>query len=454
MNTVLAPDVEYAPPSFDRARLADQGGSDRIVFVDFTEAHYEIRIERLPAEGEVGIKVRSTLEFEIREDGLPIFCLRQPMQAVSVDGVDVEVTTMRDPDGASRFNVVEKVVPAGRHTLKVDSIIDQLVDSDFDPIQWVPRPEGVQCIFRMSDRGAKKGFLDSYLPSNFEYDHIKMSVDVSLHGVDAVHRMFGNGKIDDSVPNRWRISYPKSYTSSSILFHLAPASLFEVLETEYVSGNHTIPIEIYAQSLQVQFETIRLQDYADSAIDTLRKLEQQFGRFPHPKVIIYAEGDGKGGMEYAGAAITHLDSVRHELDHSYFARSVTPANGNAGWVDEAIAAWGDGGYVSLAQKPTRRANIAGRSPYERTTSAHAYTIGRDFLAHLDHKLTPGGGMKAFLKDYFENKKGLTVSTAEFQDMVKVFHGDSLDALFDEFVNGAQVGNGTIDVGESNDPGHH
>lgn len=446
---VSAPDLVYAPPSFPRAA----GGN--VVFVDITEAHYGIRIQRHNERGRVDVRVQSRLEFVSAEEGFPAFCLRQPIDAMVIDGHPVGASDIRDPDGASEFKVLDRPVPAGRHTLEIDSVIDRLPDSTFDPVRWVGNPQGVQCLFEMSDRGTHKGFLDSYLPSNFEYDHIAMSLHVSLEGVGSVHRIISNGDVEELAVNRWRVEYPKHYTSSSMLFHLAPEPLHDTLESTYSSlSGDSIPLLVYAQSERVELEVIRLEDYRDTALDALRGLEETFGAFPHPRIIIYARGDGTGGMEYAGATVTRIGSIRHELDHSYFARCVTPANGDAGWMDEAIASWGDDGYTTMAERPAKGAKMARRSPYERTTSPHAYTTGRDLLAHLDHLLVSQGGMRAFLTHYFETKRWSTVDAEEFQRMVEEFNGHSLGELFEEFVYNAQAIGGAAEDGEQDELGHH
>ena len=53
---------------------------------------------------------------------------------------------------------------------------------------------------------------------------------------------------------------------------------------------------------------------------------------------------GRGGMEHCGATITSMSALAHEITHSWFARGVMPANGNAGWIDEGTARWRDRGY--------------------------------------------------------------------------------------------------------------
>jgi len=443
-----APDLAYAPPSFQR-------NGERVVFVDFTDAHYHIHIRRGDTSGTVDVSVRSTLAFESGEAGMPAFCLRQPVETLRIDGQPASVIEVEDPDGVSRFRVVGTSVAAGRHTLDIDSTIDKLPGSTFDPVRWIRRPSGVQCLFEMSDRGTHKGFLDSYLPSNFEYDHIAMSMQVVLEGAGSAHRIISNGEVAEIGENRWNIEYPKEYTSSSILFHLAPEELYDTFHTEHQStSGATIPVLIYAPRMHVEFDIIRMQDYGEKAIGALGELEDQFGPYPHGRLIVYARGPGVGGMEYAGAMVSRIGSIRHELNHSYFARCVTPANGDAGWMDEAIASWGDNNFESSAELPIIGANMARRSPYERTTSPHAYTVGRDVIAHLDHLCASRGGMRAFLKEYFASKLWTTVDAAEFQAMVEDFHGDSLNGLFDEFVYNTQADAGPAEEAPSDALEHH
>lgn len=444
----MAPDLAYAPPSFQR-------NGQRVVFVDFTDAHYDIRIRRGDASGNVDVTVKSTLEFECADSGLPAFCLRQPIESLSIDGQSARAVEVEDPDGVSQFKVVDAPVAAGRHRLDIDSTIDKLPGSTFDPVRWIRRPSGVQCLFEMSDRGSHKGFLDSYLPSNFEYDHIAMSMQIALEGAGSAHRIISNGEVVELADNRWGIEYPKEYTSSSILFHLAPEELYDTFHTEHESASgDVIPILIYAPRMHVEFEIIRMQDYGDAAIAALVELEEQFGPFPHRRLIVNARGPGVGGMEYAGAMVSRIGSVVHELNHSYFARCITPANGDAGWMDEAIASWGDHGFESAAEPPAAGANMGRRSPYERTTSGHAYTVGKDVIAHLDHLSAPQGGMRAFLKGYFESKRWSTVDAPEFQKMVEEFHGNSLDGLFDEFVYNTQNAPVAAEHGAASALEHH
>jgi hypothetical protein len=100
------------------------------------------------------------------------------------------------------------------------------------------------------------------------------------------------------------------------------------------------------------------------ARNVMQELEQTFGAYPHETLLVYCTGASSGGMEYAGAAMTSQAALGHEITHSWFARGVMPANGSAGWIDEAIARWRDLGYPRanvIAPRPL--VHLAGFSPY-------------------------------------------------------------------------------------------
>ena len=113
-----------------------------------------------------------------------------------------------------------------------------------------------------------------------------------------------------------------------------------------------------------------------------------------------------------------------------------PVDGDAGWIDEAIAKWGDCGYLRSESPPVRQVNMGKRSQYVRTTSNEAYSTGRDFLAHLDYVLRDRGGLKTFLKEYAKRKRHQSVTATEFQELMEEFYDDrasDLKELFDRYV---------------------
>lgn len=118
-------------------------------------------------------------------------------------------------------------------------------------------------------------------------------------------------------------------------------------------------------------------------------------------------------------------------------------NGNAAWIDEAIAMWGDEGYRSCEKVPTGT-NMGRRSPYIRTTHSDAYSVGRQFLAHLDYvfkKKNGKRGLKVFLAQYAKQKRFQSVLVSEFQTLLEGFHGESLQDLFERCVYSSTANSG-------------
>ena len=339
------------------------------------------------------------------------------------------------------FKILSRAVSPGIHVLTVESELDR--DGPYGPpVSWRTHLTGVECIFNMSDRELKSGgYLEAFLPSNYNFDHFRMSLSVTIRNAGTTHCVYSNGAVR-SVSSReeehWKIEFPSFYTSACPWVHLAPLEEFQSLEETFTSSDSRIlPIVVYANA-EWQVEDIDLERYMLKTKTILHELESDFGPFPHGSVTVFArEGVEPSGMEYAGAVATDMSALRHELDHSYFARSIMPADGNAGWIDEAIAVWGGSGYLPRKEEPTDRVNMGARSPYVRTTCRASYRLGSQFLAHLDHVLRerrgPMRGVKMFLREYARKKRHQSVAAREFQELLEEYHGESLQELFDAYV---------------------
>lgn len=135
-------------------------------------------------------------------------------------------------------------------------------------------------------------------------------------------------------------------------------------------------------------------------------------------------------MEYCGATMTDIWALNHELTHSYFARGgFMPANGNAGWIDEAITTWSDTGANSLEDISGIRSNMAGNSPYRRFTHMDAYTKGKSFMAYLNYKFQANGGLNAFLNQLVATAAWTPMTTEEFIARISNFYNEDLTPLF-------------------------
>ena len=71
-----------------------------------------------------------------------------------------------------------------------------------------------------------------------------------------------------------------------------------------------LPVVVYTTTFRADLELDMFQDATHTA---LRALEADFGPFHHPTVTVFATGNGRGGMEYAGATTSALGSIRHEF---------------------------------------------------------------------------------------------------------------------------------------------
>lgn len=141
-------------------------------------------------------------------------------------------------------------------------------------------------------------------------------------------------------------------------------------------------------------------------------------------------------MEYAGAAITSVGALDHELLHSWFGRGAIPSDGRSGWIDEGIAGWRDNGYYTSAWPADRDfTNLANFSPFERFTPKNCYRDGSSFMAELDGCLERRGGIRPVLKKFFAEYKTRAISTPLFQLFLETELNLDLHTAFRNYVYG-------------------
>ncbi len=400
--------IEQAPPSFPFR-------SGNAVYVDFELARYSL-IYNFTTKT---VSARSEIQFDMPKAGFPIFDLVEESKSLRLDGVDATSSLVSDPDGQTKFRVITTSLAPGRHRLEVTHDISRNVSF---------RPTGVASAFWMSDLDDRQ-YLEQYLPTSFEYDSYAMSMRVEIFGADAPHVLRANGVVTTVAPNTFEVEFPSAFTASSMFYHLMPVDAVPSKLSKYRSvDGREIPVEIYTTSGIERFES--------ATHSILAELETDYGAFPHPKLVIY--GAGMGGMEYSGATMTSLSALGHELFHSYNARGVMPAQGNSGWIDEAMSSWRDDGYPtrSTAGSPTR---MAGHSKWTRMTDDDAYTKGAAFLEWIAGRMeAQGKSLKSFLREYYETTMFQTTTTESFKAKLERYSGMDLGADFDRYVYGRQA----------------
>ncbi|MCT4643240.1 MAG: hypothetical protein N4A33_13195 [Bacteriovoracaceae bacterium] len=409
-STSLFARFEQAPPPFKYK-------SSQAVFVDFKKAKYQLTYDHKSKQAYAD----TTILFEAKNSGFPIFDSVIKPTKVLLNGKNVKHELIDVPGGVSKVRIALAIVKKGIHSFRISTPIDN---------GTVYKRRGVSSGFFIKDL-TDRMFLERYVPSNYEYDQYQMTFRVKVVNTKKTHNIFANGNVKTISWNYFEAVFPSYYTASAVYFHLVPIRKFIRLRFKYNSiDGRKIPVVIYSRS------RLRNRFYAKKTIKVLKELERDYGPWPHPHLIIYGT-KLKGGMEYNGATVTSYISLGHELQHSYFAKGMIPANGNSGWMDEAIASWRDKGHKSSSHVGFNHFNLGNHNIYTRKTDSNSYEKGRAFMAYLDHKLKKMGkaGLKAFLRMYFQKRKYTTVTTKDFIKDLKEYAGESFQKDFDKYVFG-------------------
>jgi len=166
--------------------------------------------------------------------------------------------------------------------------------------------------------------------------------------------------------------------------------------------------------------------------EILDSLEKKFGPFVHPTLTILDSGKREMAMEYCGALTFDPWTLQHELTHSYFARGgLIPANGNAGWIDEAISYWNDKGSPILQDLGNMKTNMAAHSKYRRYTDHRAPVEGLKFMSYLHYKFQNKGGLTPFLNHLIRAESWKPMTTEMFKDKMSKFYSEDLTDLFNK-----------------------
>ncbi len=407
--------IEQAPPPF-------QVKNGRAIFVDYTNAVYDLTYDKSKKRAWANV----TIHFIAENSGFPIFdSLNEPTE-VMLDGVPATHGYTPVPGEVSFVRYIAKEVVPGFHTMTIRLPITEMVKY---------KRKGVSSAFLIKDLSDRM-FLERYVVANYEYDQVQMTFNVNIIGTNRIHNVFANGKVTELAKNRIKIVYPKYFTASSLFFHLVPITKFWRLRFKYRSiSGAKIPVTIYSISRWVN------RRYSKKTVRVLRELENDYGPWPHPQVLVYANSL-KGGMEYAGATATSYGALDHELQHSYFAKGIHPANGNSGWMDEGIASWRDKGHFTHSKPDYFSWNLANHNIYTRKTDSNSYVKGRSFFAYIDHKIKELGkpGFQHFLRGYFEKRKFTTVTTNDLKSDLEEYTGLDLTEDFNQYIFGGGLKN--------------
>lgn len=409
----LGNDLAKAPPPF-----AYRSGSAVPIDMD------SVDIEMVFNAATSTTTAKAHVVFRTGAAGMPFFDMVPDATRIELDGQPVATTdfaTVSAPGSETKVRVLAK-------NLSANSMHE--VDLEYR-VPTVTYSSGkVQAGFFMSDLASSgREFFEQYGPANIEFDQVRYTFRVRIEGTSIEHEVFANGEVTNEGQNAWTINFPDYFTTSSLYFHMSDKGRFNVQRYVYDGLEADIPVTVYSTSSSLT------QTGVSRSRTILTELEGTYGAFAHPRVIIYMTPSG-GGMEYGGATMTSSSALGHELTHSYFARGVMPANGNAGWIDEAIASWRDNGYPRASGSPNRSAvNMGGFTDYRRHTSQLAYTSGATLISEFDYMFRGNGGMRTILRQLYNENKLTTITLSFFKNFLETTTGTDLTAIFNRYVMG-------------------
>lgn len=401
-------DIEKAPPNFSYS-------DSEAIFVDFKSVDLTWEFDVKNSSNIAS----ASIVFESFKEGYPILDLIPTAVTTEVNGESSSLKAI-SPGNATNMKVVDKKLPPGQHTLDITYKLDG----------GVSYSNGAVRVGAFMGDLSDRGFFEKYAPTNLEYDQYKQSIVVKIKNSTKEHKVYTNGSITSAGTDTFKVDFPEYFITSSFYLHFAEAGRFQDSSFVYLGVESSFPVVVYAESSNLVNQGVA------STKKILAELETTYGVFGHDSLTIYITSGG-GGMEYCGATMTSMGALGHELTHSWFARGVMPANGNAGWIDEAIASWRDNGYPRR-NSPGSAANMGAFSPYRRHTTRDAYSLGMQFIGHLDYILRDKGGMKGMLQLLFASYKRQTITTPQFKTFLENVSGVNLNTLFDRYVYGKNV----------------
>ncbi len=406
-------DLSHRPKSFS-------GRLGKAVFADFTEANYTINYDITAKTA----TARADITLNVVEEGFVIFDSVQDPTSIKLDGKDITATLQKTPNSETTVRILDTAAAIGTHKLTIEVPVKELVQFS---------AEGVKSAFWTSDL-SERNFLELFLPASFEYDQVKMNFEVNFIGGKGNQMFYTNGAVKEKSKSNYSISYPKHFNVSSIFFHTVPAgSTVETRGSFRSIDGRDVPVVVYA-SKGLLSSVSGVERLKARSAEIFAELERDYGAWPHAQLIVY--NAGMGGMEYCGATMTDSGALGHEMFHSYFARGMMPANGNSGWLDEALASWRDNGYPR-ATSLSGTSGMSSHAYYTRTTDMAAYSFGARFMSYMDGKLAEKGGLKPFMRHMTDKRIFSPLFVEEFSKELSDFTGISVEADFKKHTYGGK-----------------
>jgi len=420
-------DTRLAPPSVALS------ATDLAVPIDVLALDAKVHLDL----GTGMASVVATLTFRTSEEGgFPVFDLRQSVTSLTLDGEALPVESLERHDFAIApsggvFVLRSALAPCSLHHL----VLAYTLGPAGPFLRW--EPDAVTWSIGLSDV-VPGMLLERWFPAPLLHDTFAFHLSVDLAGPATDHLLLANAPVSHHAPgSHWEVAFPEDSDVMSSFFYLAPRRDVTLVEGPgfLIAASRGLPTNI-------PFDLIE-----PALVETLADFTRRFGPRPAPGLrflVVFDLMTFSGGMEYRNAvqlSVKDRDTLRHEVAHTWFGRSLSPARHLDGWVDETLATWTTTtdvqhlvDLVALAARgeaPGPRASLDPwlRATYDqRTEDPWPYLIGP---AVLDAIATGVGRdlLTATLEDWTRDCRGHHVTQDDFREVLLTLPAPAfIDAL--------------------------
>ena len=380
------------------------------------------------------------MQFELGPySGCPFFDLRQPISSASLDGVAVPVSEIDHHDfGGGSYadlRVIERSLTAGSsHTLSLDYAISSPLSPNGSAPSWEPDSTRLWFNIFLSDLNPAR-YLESWLPSNLLFDLFPVRLTIQIINSSHPHTLLSNGTVSVTGSNEWSIDFPATFASCSPLVVIGADDRVEQLTTNAnLTGGLTVQLELLKRSSDT---SLNLATAASTLANYLDDNHVHVGAYMHGnRYTAYLSSAPIHSMEYDGGTTSSLSALKHEVYHSWWARGMTPASGDDGWLDEGWTTYTVNGPVEIPFDLTDApVTLWQNNPFVRKTPNSAYSKGSEFFAGLASELglsTLLSHMSGIYRDRLERRYTTPGIEAE---LIRRSGRLDLARYFDRFVYG-------------------
>jgi hypothetical protein len=385
-------------------------------------------------------QVTAEMQFDVGPDsGYPYFDLQQTISSASLDGVSIPVSGIAHHDFGGGSNadlrVIERSLVAGSsHTLLLNySMLSPLSPNGQAP-SWESGSTRLWFNILLSDLNPAR-YLESWLPSNLLFDLFPVNLNVQIINSSHSHTLLSNGTVSAAGSNEWSIDFPATFASCSPLIIIGAADRVEQLTTNVnLTGGAVIQLELLKRSSDTSLD---LATAANTLATYLNDNHVNVGAYMHGnRYTAYLSSTSIHSMEYDGGTTSSLSALKHEVYHSWWARGMTPACGDDGWLDEGWTTYNVSGPVEtpfdLTDAPV---TLWQNNPFVRETPNSSYSKGSDFFAGLASELGLST-LLSYMSGIYNDRLDRRYATPEIEaELIRRSGRLDLARYFDRFVYG-------------------